>query len=173
MTKKILLTGFPGCGKSTLVKKVIGKLEKPATGFITQEIRDHGRRVGFSIRTLDGKEGILASVKIKSKFKVGKYGVCIDDLENIAVPSMTPDSRDTLVVIDEIGKMECFSSLFKKRLLEILDTHPLVLATIAKKGDSFMEKIKRREDLRLVEVTPNNRDSLVDIICNEFSNKNS
>ena len=56
----ILITGPPRCGKSTLIEKVVSRIERPVTGFFTREIKGKGRRVGFSINTLDGKEGILA-----------------------------------------------------------------------------------------------------------------
>ena len=82
------------------------------TGFFTQEIRERGKRVGFSITTLDGKKGVLAHQAIKSRFRVGKYGVNLDYIDEIAVPSMIPSKADEIVVIDEIGKMECFSPLF-------------------------------------------------------------
>jgi len=64
--KNILLTGPPRCGKSTLIQKLITKIEKPMTGFFTREMREGGRRVGFLIITLDGKQGILAHEGSKS-----------------------------------------------------------------------------------------------------------
>ena len=46
-------------------------MEEPVTGFFTREIKEEGRRVGFSINTLDGREGILAHKSIDSKYRVG------------------------------------------------------------------------------------------------------
>jgi len=61
MTKtNILITGPPRCGKSTLIEKLVNRIEWPVTGFFTREIKGKDRRVGFSKNTLDGKEGILA-----------------------------------------------------------------------------------------------------------------
>jgi len=110
----ILLTGPPQSGKSTLIEKVIKRVKRPATGFFTRELREKGKRVGFLIETLDGKTGLLAHQNIKSNYRVGKYKVNIKDLDQIAVPSMLPSTDDQIVVIDEIGKMECFSRLFKE-----------------------------------------------------------
>ena len=39
MMKNILLTGRPGCGKTTLIKRVVEELALPAGGFYTEEIR--------------------------------------------------------------------------------------------------------------------------------------
>jgi nucleoside-triphosphatase len=77
MRKNLLFTGVPGCGKSTLIEKIIEKLDRPACGFFTREIRERNRRVGFSITTLDGRSGILARVGSGGPYRVGKYGVWI------------------------------------------------------------------------------------------------
>ncbi len=157
--KNILITGPPRCGKSTMVEKLVSRIQKPATGFFTREIREKGRRVGFSIKTLDGKEGLLAHVKTKSRFRVGKYGVNVDGIDQIAVASMMPAGPDEILVIDEVGKMECFSRLFRQTLVKTLDSENRVLGSIAQKGDQFIQKVKAREDVLLVQLTPQNRDA--------------
>jgi len=159
--KNILLTGRPGCGKTTLIEGVVSRIERPAVGFITREVREEGFRVGFSVRTLDGKEGILAHVSAGSLRRVGKYGVLVETVDQLAVPSLMTASSGTIVVIDEIGKMECLSSLFRKTVLEVLDSPNTVLATIAEKGDFFMRGVKSRKDVCVITVTPSNRDALV------------
>ena len=111
--RNILFTGLPGCGKSTIIEKIVQRINRPSTGFFTREIRDKGRRVGFSITTLDGQQGILAHIDIRSHIRVGRYGVNIRDIEKIAVPSMRPENDNVILVVDEIGKMECLSGLFR------------------------------------------------------------
>ena len=159
----VLFTGSPGCGKSTLVEKIVKKSQKPKTGFFTREIREKGGRVGFSLETLEGKKGVLAHIDIDSQFRVGKYGVNIDDIDRIAVPSMTPDNEDQMVVIDEIGKMECFSVPFKEALVQVLESKNPVLGSIALKGDRFIEKIKKRKDVHLIRITEKDRDIYVEM----------
>ena len=162
MSKNILVTGPPRCGKSTLIERVVDKIQKPMTGFFTREMREQGKRVGFSITTLDGKQGVLAHQEIRSRFRVGKYGVNLEDIGHVAVPSMIPKRPEEIVVIDEIGKMECFSPLFRETLLNVLDSENPVIGSIAIKGDRFIQKVKTREDVVLVHVTEKNRDELVD-----------
>lgn len=161
MSRNILVTGPPRCGKSTLIERVVGRMQKPMTGFFTREMRQGGKRVGFSITTLDGKEGVLAHQDTKSRFRVGKYGVNLEHIDQIAVPSMLPAKADEIVVIDEIGKMECFSFLFRQTLVKVLDSENVVIGSIALKGDKFTQKIRERADVLLIHVTENNRDELV------------
>ena len=164
----ILVTGPPRSGKSTLVEKVVQRISRPATGFFTQELREKGRRVGFSITTLEEKTGVLAHQSIRSTFKVSKYGVNLEDLDQIAVPSMLPSTPDQIVVVDEIGKMECFSRLFKEILLKVLSSDNLVIGSVAIKGDRFIQSIKKRDDVSLVSITENTRDSALKLFLQEI-----
>jgi len=143
-------------------------MEEPAGGFFTREIKEGGRRVGFSINTLDGREGILAHKSIRSEYRVGKYGINIEDIDTIAIPSIIPRGKDEIVVIDEIGKMECFSDLFKKTLIQVLDSPNCVIGSIALKGGSFIQGIKNRDDVTVSRVTPQTRDSLVEKILDSI-----
>lgn len=169
--KTLLFTGFPGCGKSTLIERIIGKIDRPACGFFTREIREGGRRAGFSITTLDGRSGILAREGLPSLHRVGRYGVCIEDIERVAVPSMTPEAEQEIVVVDEIGKMECKSGLFRSTLSALLDSENPVIGSIALRGDSFIEGIKRRNDVLVVKVTERNRDELLALYSDFFTRR--
>ena len=140
-SKNILFTGPPGCGKSTLIEKIVNEIERPSTGFFTREMREKGHRVGFSINTLDGKQGVLAHQSIRSKYRVGKYGVNLEDIDYIAVPSMIPANEEMMVIIDEIGKMECFSPLFRETVIRILDSKHSVIGSIPLRGGLFIERI--------------------------------
>jgi nucleoside-triphosphatase len=162
----ILITGPPGCGKSTVVEKVVERIDRPATGFFTREIGKKGRRVGFSITTLDGRQGVLAHEDTESPWRVSKYGVNAQHIHEIAVPSMIPADNNQIVVIDEIGKMECMSSKFRETLIRVLDSPNLVIGSISQKGSAFIHGIKERSDVKLIHVTPHNRDFLVEEIVN-------
>ena len=48
MGKALLLTGVPGVGKTTVIRKVADALAaRRVRGFLTREMRSRGRRVGF------------------------------------------------------------------------------------------------------------------------------
>ncbi|WP_083846696.1 nucleoside-triphosphatase [Desulfomonile tiedjei] len=113
---------------------------------------------------MDGKEGILAQDDWDGPITVGRYGVNLYELEHIAVPSIIASNTDQIIVIDEIGKMECFSSLFRNTLVRALDSPNLVIGSISLKGGKFIQDIKNRPDLKVYSVLENNRDELPDIL---------
>jgi len=159
--KNLLITGLPGVGKTTLIRKLSEALTTlhPA-GFYTSEIREEGVRKGFELISLEGSKGLLSHVDTQSPHRVGKYSVDVKGFEDFldAIPFLNPSTH--LIIIDEIGKMECFSENFKKLLGKILDSQKLVIATIALKGSGFIAEAKGREDVRIFEVTKRNRDFL-------------
>ena len=101
-------------------------------------------------------------MRAKGKFKVGRYTVNIEDIERLAVPAMTPKSSQELIVIDEVGKMECFSEAFRNALVGALDSPNTVLGTIAARGTNCIESIKRRDDLTILAINLHNRNALPD-----------
>jgi len=159
--KNVLISGPPGCGKTTLIKEILENLKIEAGGFFTEEIRERGKRKGFKIITLDGKEGILAHENIKSKYRVSKYGVNLKDLEEIAVSSVLKAvDEGKIVVIDEIGKAELFSEKFKEAVFKALNSKNKVLGTIKISKDPFTEKIKKREDTKILYLKREEKDKI-------------
>lgn len=158
---KILLWGVPGCGKSTLVERVLAGLRRPARGFITKEIRESGRRLGFSIQTLDQRKGILAHRELPGPMRVGRYGVTLEDLESLAVPAISSCEPGTVLIIDEIGKMECLSSAFQQAVTRALEGPCEVLVTLGTGSHPFLRWVRNHREVLLVQVTFSNRDALV------------
>jgi nucleoside-triphosphatase len=170
MTTKILLTGRPGCGKTTLIKRVVDNLALPAGGFYTEEIRDsesvrergRGQRVGFKLVTLDGKEAVFAHVDFKTSERLGKYGLDLTKLKTVGVAAVRETVRARrLVVIDELGPMELRSAIFRDVVTETFDSRTPILATVTARSFPFTDAIKKRQDVSVIEVRPNNREELV------------
>jgi nucleoside-triphosphatase len=167
--KNILITGLPGVGKTTLIKNIVGALKDlHPVGFYTAEIRQGSIRRGFEWISLDGRRGLLSDTDIQSPHRVGKYKVDVKGFEDFltSLPLLKPSAR--LIVIDEIGKMECYSDQFKNLLKEILDSQKWVIATIALRGSGIIEEIKKRKDVKLFEITQRNRNSLFSEILSEI-----
>jgi nucleoside-triphosphatase len=163
--KNLLLTGPPGVGKSTVIQKTLSLLSLRAEGFFTAEIREGGRRLGFRLTTLSGEEATLAHRDLREGPRVGPYGVDVRALERVGVAALRRAlSGDfSLIVIDEIGKMEMKSRAFRDIVLQCLDSPRRVLGVIGK-GAPEEEKIRRRPDVLCLEVTPKNRDSLPKVL---------
>lgn len=161
MIKNIFITGKPASGKTTLIMEIIKELNLDAGGFYTLEIREKGIREGFKITTLDGEEGILAHIDIKSPYVVGKYKVNIRDLEEIGVKSISDALKENkTVIVDEIGLMEMKSEKFKKAVLTALNSKSKVLGTIRLGSHPFSDKIKARKDTKIFHLTRENREEI-------------
>ena len=160
--KNLLLTGRPGCGKTTVIRKALDG-RTGAGGFFTEEIRASGRRTGFSINTLDGRTGLLAGDGFKSPVRVGRYGVNLADIDGVVVLSIEralSDPRIKVVVIDEIASMELSSPAFRQAVTAALDGPKSVLGTIQMRKNPFLDDIRARPDVAVIEVTSHNRDEL-------------
>lgn len=161
MKKNILITGVPGIGKTTLIREILaGTAELNPAGFYTEEIREGGVRRGFSLIGTDGTRGVLSHENIRSPFRVGKYGIDPNGFEHFLdrIPFGEPDRR--LIVIDEIGKMECISKKFRELTAELLASGRPVVATVAMKGAGLIADVKARPDVELIEISRDNRNDL-------------
>jgi nucleoside-triphosphatase len=154
MKSVYLLTGRPGTGKTSLIKQAVAELKGKAGGFYTEEIRSRGTRLGFKLITLDGEEAILAHVDLSSRYRVSKYRVDIESLEQVGVTALRrAATQANLVIIDEIGKMELFSPNFRETVLEIIKSGKKVLGTIMLSPNPWADAIKHQPQVKLVEVT--------------------
>jgi nucleoside-triphosphatase len=168
---RVLLTGPPGCGKTTAVVTVVGRLGRRMrmAGFYTEEIREAGRRVGFRWHRLDDRTGILAHVKVKSRRRVSKYGVDLGSFDEEVVSVLDPETPDVdLFVIDEIGKMECFSDKFVTTVRRLLHSDKSVLATVAQKGPGLIQQVKSYPGVELLHLTRENREEVTQQVADRL-----
>jgi len=168
---KILITGRPSVGKTTLIKRLLkaGVLDN-AVGFYTEEIRRCKKREGFKIVSLDEKHSTLfAHIHINSPFRVGRYGIDIQKFERF-LSCLEPSLKEaSMVVIDEIGKMECFSERFIRIVKQVLEGPQTLLATVAMKGTEFIAEVKNRSDVTLFNLTIENRDEIFERLLMRLS----
>jgi nucleoside-triphosphatase len=160
-----LITGPPGVGKTTLIVKLAEMLQdRSPIGFYTEEIREAGSRKGFALVSLDGRRSVLSHVDFKNACRVGKYGVDVAGFERFLDDLNLTPAEAEIVIIDEVGKMECFSGLFCRLIVSLLESDRLVLATIAQKGGGLIAEVKNRPDVNLHTVSRQNRDSIAEKI---------
>lgn len=167
----ILITGKPGVGKTTLIQKVVEKIELPFQGFYTRELRDNqDRRVGFEIVTLDGKTALLAHVGHLTPHRLGKYFVNVENINHVIVPHLEQSlERAQVIIIDEIGKMELFSPLFRQVVLKMLASPKKVLGTITMANLPIIKRIKSRSDVFLVELHQHNQREVFQFIVDSLT----
>jgi nucleoside-triphosphatase len=159
----LLLTGVPGIGKTTVIRRVAAALRKRRRrirGFTTEEMRKGRERVGFRIETFDGESAVLAHVSIRSEHRVSRYGVDVALLDTLVGKALALSPRADVYLVDEIGKMECFSERFVAAVEELLDAKRLMVATIALRGGGFIERVKGRPDVELQTLTRSNREQM-------------
>jgi len=157
----LLLTGRPGIGKTTVLRKLSELLVadgRLVTGVLTGELVQGGRRVGFRLCPIGGGEAkTMAHESFISLQRVGRYGVDVEIVSYLADTALRDVPAD-VVLIDEIGPMECFSKRFVAAAQRWLDSPTPVIASVALSGPGFVEAVKARADCELVEVSEGNRD---------------
>ena len=165
---KIGITGMPSVGKTKTLVKIIEKIEKSGykiQGMITEPVIEKKKRVGFYVMDWQTKnKEVFAHIDMDSKDKVGKYGVDIKALENVGIPAIEnaiENEEIDIIIIDEIGKMEMMSEKFCETVIDALDSDKPIMVTLHKKSRSpLLQDVRRRDDIRILEVTPVNRNLL-------------
>lgn len=157
----VLITGRPRTGKTTLIKRIAQSCGEASGGFYTEEMRRRGNRIGFQIRSTEGKEGLLARKNLDSPWRLGKYGISVEDLDGIAVPAVEDAIRKkTIILIDEIGKMELFSQKFKEVVMKALESDKTLVGVIHPADLPFLNAIRARKDVVVLEVDGQNNDAV-------------
>jgi nucleoside-triphosphatase len=169
---RLILTGPPQCGKTTVVRRVAERFPGRAVGFYTREVRESGRRVGFEIVTLDGEVAWLSHVDFPGPNRVGKYGVDLEGLHRVGLASLEMAPGIDLIVVDEVGKMECLSPRFVAAMERLWSAPLPLLVTVAEKGGGYIARIKGKSGAHLINVTPANRDGLPEKILKFLAGAN-
>jgi nucleoside-triphosphatase len=160
---RILLEGRPGSGKTTVIRRLVELLERdgvPVCGILTEDVRESGRRVGFTVEGLGGAREMLAHVRFAGPPRVGRYGVDLEALERVAVPALAGAQSGSAAVVDELGKMELASTAFRAAVLELFERPVPVVATAQVAGHAFTRELKQGHRIAVERVTAATRDEL-------------
>jgi nucleoside-triphosphatase len=163
---KIGITGLPGSGKTQTLLRIIQLLEEEGVkvgGMVTEPIVEKQRRAGFQITNWMTKEHeVFAHEDLKSRIHSGRYGVNVGALEGLGARALEEAREEAdVIVIDEVGKMEVDSDAFTRCVMDTLDAKKSIVMTLHKKSrNPLLQDIRRRDELRLLEVTPVNKNLL-------------
>jgi nucleoside-triphosphatase len=165
-----LLTGSPGVGKTTVLAAVARRLgDRKLGGFLTEEIRPARQRLGFTLVPFQGEPRTMAHRDFFSRHRVGRYGVDVETIDQIAETVLDPRVGAEIFLIDEIGKMECFSIRFVEAILRLLDDPRPLVVTVALQGPGLISEVKQRTDVELWTVTSGNRQRMPDRVTSWLS----
>ncbi len=163
MATRIAVTGSPGIGKSTLVAKVISGTKLRVGGVLARDRCYKDRRTGFELLDLStGMVGILAD-EAGDGPQLGKYRVHLDDLDRIGAQAVENALGCDLIVVDEVGPMELSSHRFVLAVEKAIASPKPMLVVLHQWSNHRLAK-KIRGSFRVLTVTRENRDSLVDKI---------
>ena len=173
---KIGITGLPRSGKSAVLDKVVsmiiderkadsraGRRGGPANiigGMRTEAIIENGERVGYAcVDILSGDRGVMAHREIDSRNRILGFGIDPSELDRVAVTAIqNAIGNCEILVIDEVGKFSVESEGFVAAVREALEYDMPTLLTLHKKSrHPLLQDIRRRDDGRILEVTPVNR----------------
>jgi nucleoside-triphosphatase len=166
----VFLTGIPGVGKSTIVRKVVERTRQEGIkvgGMTSSDLRSGSVRVGFEIRDLmTGEAGVLAHINQATTPRIGKYHVKSEDLDRIGIEAIVSAIKHAdLIVVDEVGPMELTSRRFKEAVQAALACGKPLLGTVHRSAqDPLVNAIRRTRAVEVIEVTNENRDSLPDVL---------
>lgn len=176
---KIGITGLPNVGKTATLAAICRKLERDdflVGGMITRAYRpgDGSERIGFYVENWDtGVKEVFSSKEFgnkegcernKTETDDGLYFVDTEVLDRIGVAAVRDSIADEdvdIIIIDEVGKMEMHSEEFNKVVKEALDCPKPVIMTLHKKSrNPLLQDLRRRDDVRILEVTAVNKNLL-------------
>jgi len=170
----ILITGPVQVGKTTLLNTVLKTIDTKVHGFYTKPYFEDGLVIGYKMfdytKSIDPfiigiKDTPTSCQPITENFET--YGV--------SILSKALESN-TVIILDELGILESKAVKFRKKILECLDSENLVIGVIKKKHNTFLNQIRDRKDVIIVDVSLINRDRLIDEIisilkvCKKTSN---
>ena len=162
----VFLTGAINIGKSTIVSRVMAEFLRTGistAGFYTLPYAIGGAVKGYYIHPLFPMELLpLPEKRIIGTIKGDQWAGVTQTFESIGTEILEQSLAGTadLVIMDELGFFEEKAFGFQDRVVELLDSPKTVLGVIKPSNLPFLNDIRKRDDVWLLEVTRANRSHL-------------
>ena len=162
--KHLFITGERGNGKSYLLNSILNQLEETMDmsdffnfNYLLSRRTDTPEVVIKSNLIDDGKEYVIGRPRTLTPVppKNGNNMTIVEDgFINCACPAIMKHlmtSADSVFVIDELGYLESSCGEFQEHIRTLLD-NSRVLAVIRKQSTEFLDSIKSRSDVLLIDI---------------------
>lgn len=168
MPNNLFITGTIRIGKSTLLKEVIDPIKSLTGGFFVQRLLKGNETYGFRLVDI-AKENYLPNLQIedfkdcydiillKGKENPINYGV----FKRVGVATLTFTREERkLILMDELGIMETEVPEFTEIVCQTLDKDTPVIGVLKKKSNPFLDKIRARSDVQILDMDVLNRNQI-------------
>ena len=179
MKNNIFLTGKMNSGKTTIIKKVINKLDLSTGGFMVGRDQQGLNWSSFYLLPaavyLENKQKKIKKFKEKGTFawkdKEGKIKIDAEVFDNYGVKLLNGGLNKDLIIMDELGRFELEAYNFQNKVLKFLKSNMFVLGVIKKEKNSFLNKVRDLLDNKPIIVREDNRDEVYNFVLKELKNK--
>lgn len=159
--KNIFLTGAIHIGKTTALNSFLNSFHGTIGGFKTFPVVQNNEKIGFSMKAINPSDGTMPAF-IAKKNEENNWAAILGTFDDLGVHILKKalDNRVDLIIMDELGFFEENAYLFQKAVYECLDSKIPVLGVIKKANSGFLNKLRERKDLEIIEVNEENRDEI-------------
>lgn len=164
LRRHLFLTGAKQVGKSTIIQKILTAGNFTYTGYHTRPLFLNGERRGILLHCFPEmppmENDCLISARIAMKRSIPLPEVF--EANGVTMLERSMAQPADLILMDELGKHEKDAPNFCRKILEVLDQDRPVLGVLQDCSSPLTEAIRLREDVTVITVTEENRDSLAD-----------
>lgn len=154
----LFLTGEIGIGKTTVLKNVLEKINLSIGGYTTDRTIDGPIRT-YTARALYDETEKVTLAKIDSTDWTKEVFKEAFDTEILSILNYSFQNKD-LIVLDELGFAENDIYSFTSTIYKLLDSNKIVFGILKDYDCEFLNTIRSREDIIILNITHQNRDSI-------------
>lgn len=173
MKVNILLTGDINVGKSYILNKFLKTGEYNTSGFKTLPKYDGERLEGYIISNLLGGNQSDKNIFVGKNTELDGKKKCVGIRESfdtfgveILDDALMSDSK--YILMDELGFFEKDSYFFQEKVNQVFDSDKVVIGVIKKRDNPFLNKIRERSDVEIIEITLENREEMYKLFAEKM-----